>query len=156
MTYPVLVAVGRIRDTLFASLISLPPSVLLVIGAASFGLEAVAASLFVAAPMQMLIALSFIRRAIDLTWAELAHAVRTSAVLAMGTAVIPGIVVALSPTGFALDWLHALAAAIGGASGWLISLWLTHHPLKDEIVSAWRLVIGSVGLRSAAPIARAD
>src|SRR5699024_5124109 len=37
MTFPVLVASGRLRDTLLSSLISLPPSVLIVVGVAPFG-----------------------------------------------------------------------------------------------------------------------
>ena len=44
MTYPILVALGRVRDTLSMSLISLPPSILLILAAAPFGLQAVAAT----------------------------------------------------------------------------------------------------------------
>ncbi|HET9129825.1 MAG TPA: oligosaccharide flippase family protein, partial [Terriglobia bacterium] len=42
LTYPVLVAVGRVRDSLFSSLISLPPSLALIFAASFFGVEAVA------------------------------------------------------------------------------------------------------------------
>lgn len=133
MTFPVLVSVGRIRDVLLSSLLSLPPSILIMIGAATLGLKVVAASLLVVAPLQMLVALIFVRRAIDMSWAELAGASRASIVLALGTALLPGAVVIVSPTGFALGWLQALTAAIGGASGWLTTLWLLDHPLKAEI-----------------------
>ena len=77
LTFPVLVAAGRIRDTLLSSLISLPPSILIVIGAATLGLWQVAASMFVVAPLQMFVALLFVRRAIDLSWTEIFSAAAT-------------------------------------------------------------------------------
>jgi O-antigen/teichoic acid export membrane protein len=50
LTYPVLVAVGRVRDTLTSSLISLPPSLLVMFIASFFGVQAVAASAFLSLP----------------------------------------------------------------------------------------------------------
>jgi O-antigen/teichoic acid export membrane protein len=140
MTYPVLVAVGRVKDTMFASLISLPPSILLVVMAAFHGTEAVAASLLLTAPLQMYVALFFIRRALNLTWAELARASKCSIVLALGTAVIPAAIVALSPSGFDLDWLYTALALLGGVVGWFTSLRLVHHPIGEEIIGMWHTV----------------
>ena len=140
MTFPVLVAVGRIRDTLALSLISLPPSILIMIGAATFGVQAAAASLLVVAPMQMLVALFFIRRAIGLTFAELAAASRVSACLASGTALGPMTVVLLSSSGFALGWAEAAVASLAGASGWAIAILLVEHPVKDELTRAARML----------------
>jgi O-antigen/teichoic acid export membrane protein len=140
MTFPVLVSVGRIRDTLYASLISLPPSVLIVIGAASFGLTAVAASLFIVAPLQMVVALLFIRRAIGLSWREMVAASRASFMLTLGTALIPGLIVLLSPNGFALGWEEAALAAAGGVAGWLTALHLLDHPIRSEILAVWSML----------------
>jgi O-antigen/teichoic acid export membrane protein len=144
LTFPVLVSAGRINDALWASLISLPPSFLIAIGAAFFGLEAVAASLFIVAPLQMFVAYLFIRRVIDLTWTELARAARESAFLAMGTALGPVLVVATSPTGFDLGWVQTLIAVVGGATGWLTTLALVDHPLKQEIAGAWHFFLERV------------
>lgn len=139
LTFPALVSSGRIGDALWSSLISLPPSFLIVTGAAYyFGLGAVAASLFIVAPMQMAVAYFFIRRAIDLSWAELTHAARDSALLAAGTAVLPIAVVLTSPSGFDLDWVRTLAAIVGAACGWLAALALVDHPVKREVAGAWR------------------
>ena len=63
-----LVALGRVRDTLSMSLISLPPSIILILVAAPFGLQAVAATQFINAPLQVFVAICFIRRRIDLSW----------------------------------------------------------------------------------------
>jgi O-antigen/teichoic acid export membrane protein len=153
MTFPVLVAAGRVRDTLVSSLISLPPSVLIVIGAASYGLPAVAASLIVVAPLQMVVALVFIRRAIGLRWSELAHASRASLAMTLATAAIPCAVVALSPTGFILDWIQTMVAATGGALGWLAGLWFVDHPLRREIVVVRRLALDMPARRRTFPAA---
>ena len=62
LTYPVLVAVGRVRDTLVSSLISLPPSLLVIFAASFFGAEAVAASALLTFPLQAIVALYFVSR----------------------------------------------------------------------------------------------
>ena len=140
LTFPVLVAAGRIQDALWASLISLPPSFLIIIGAAFFGLDAVAASLLLVTPVQMFVAYFFIRRAIDMNWADLLAAGRDSACLALATASAPIIVVATSPSGFDLGWLQTAMALAGGASGWAAGLILIGHPLKTEISGIWLTV----------------
>jgi len=122
LTFPILVSAGRIGDALKASLISLPPSAAIVIGAAFFGLKAVAASMLVVAPLQMFVAFLFIRPAIGLTWAELARTSRANIFLAAGCVLAPAIVVAISPAGFELDWMQALVALAGAAIGWLAAL----------------------------------
>ena len=140
LTFPVLVATGRIRDTLTSSLISLPPSILIVIGAATIGLWQVAASMFVVAPLQMFVALLFVRRAIDLRWKELFVAAERSLLMTLGTAALPGLVLILSPNGFALGLGETVLAILGGGAGWLLALVITDHPLKDELLVVWRMI----------------
>lgn len=151
MTFPVLVAVGRIRDTLLASLIALPPAAAISIGAASFGLTAVAASLFVTAPFQMAVALFFVRRAIGLRWSEIAAASRDSLLLAAGTSLVPALVILLSPRGFGLGWAETAVAVLGGAAGWAAALVATKHPLRAEIAGAVRMAAELLGRRRIAP-----
>ena len=66
LSYPVLVAAGSVRDALTSSLISLPPSLLVILCAAFFGAEAVAASALLTLPFQAAVALYFIGRRLDL------------------------------------------------------------------------------------------
>lgn len=136
LTFPVLVSVGRIRDTLTASLISLPVSVAIMIGAAAFGLTAVAASALVTAPFQMVVALWFIRRALGMSWAELRGAARASALVTIATAAIPAAVILFSTDGLALGAVPALLAAAGGAIGWSAAIVLLDHPLRSELRAA--------------------
>jgi O-antigen/teichoic acid export membrane protein len=150
LTFPVLVSAGRINDALWASLISLPPSFLIAIGAAYISLEAVAWSLFIIAPLQMFVAYFFIRRAIHLTWSEILSAARSSVLLALGTALGPIAVVLTSPTGFDLGWLQTVAALVSGAAGWMIALSLVEHPVKEELSSAWHFLESTFRPRAAA------
>lgn len=134
LTFPVLVATGRIRDTLWSSLVSLPPSILLVVAAGTISLEAVAASMFVLAPFQMAVAFAFVRRAIGVGWGEMAAASRDSAILAGATALLPICVIAAAG-GFALGWGQSAAAVLGGALGWGVALRAVRHPLLAEIAA---------------------
>lgn len=140
LTFPVLVATGRIRDSLLSSLIALPPSALIVIGAATIGLWQVAASMLVIAPLQMFVALLFVRRAIDLNWSELLIPARASAAMTIGTAIPAMLVLALSPNGLALGFGETAVAILGGGLGWLAALHLLDHPLKSELWSVLRMV----------------
>jgi O-antigen/teichoic acid export membrane protein len=147
LTFPVLVATGRIRDTLLSSLISLPPSILIVIGATTLGLWQVAASMFVAAPLQMFVALLFVRRAIGLSWGEFFGALRKSALMTMGAAALPGLVLLMSSNGFALGLGEAALAVLGGAVGWLAALLIVDHPLKQELLAVWRMIWAAANSR---------
>lgn len=144
LTYPLLVAVGRVRDTLTMSLITVPVSLALLFAASFFGLEAVAASLFLAAPLQVYVALAFVRRQARFSWYELVAAVQKSALVALGAAAAPAAVVVLA--GFRLDLsiLEAAIAGVGAFLGWLATLSITRHPLFGEISR------GTHGVRAAA------
>ncbi len=134
MTYPTLVALGRVRDTLWMSLISLPPSMLLILVASPFGLETVAATQLVTAPMQVFVAVSFIGRRIGVSWADIAAAVWRSIVVAICSSAVPALVIVLQG-GFSFSISHsALALALAGAAaGWLVGLLLSGHPLREEL-----------------------
>lgn len=149
MTFPLLVATGRIRDALLASVIAVPPSIAISIGASTFGLTAVAASVLVTAPLQMLVALVFVRRAIGLRGSEIVRASRESLALAAGTALVPAAMVLLSPHGFRLGWGEAAFALVGAAAGWGVALLATGHPLRGEISAALRMLGVLSGRRAA-------
>jgi O-antigen/teichoic acid export membrane protein len=131
MTYPVLVSVGRIEDTLWSSLISLLPSVAVVYGAAHVSLEAVAASMFVTAPFQVYVALRFIRRHVPFSWSELALSTAKSALVTLFAAASPATMVAF--IGLDLSIPAAIAAALAAAAGWGAGLAVTGHPLLAEV-----------------------
>jgi O-antigen/teichoic acid export membrane protein len=141
MTYPTLVALGRVRDTLWMSLISLPPSMILILGASPFGLQAVALTQFVNVPVQVFVAVSFIRRRIDLSWAEIVEAVGRSVIVAFCSAAAPALVVVLQG-GFSFSISHSsLAFALAGAAaGWLAGVALSGHPLLDELRNTMKFV----------------
>lgn len=140
MTYPVLVAVGRIRDTLVCSLIGLPPSGLIVIGAANLGLHQVALSTLITAPLQMSVALLFIRRAVAMSWGDLAEASAKSVLVTLGTILIPAMIIVGSPSGLDLDLPRAIVAAVGAGLGWVAAIYLSGHPLSRELYHASQAV----------------
>ena len=154
MTYPLLVAIGRVKDTLTLSLISLPPSIALIFAASFLGLEAVAATMFLAAPLQVYVALTFIRRQVPFRWRELFAATRTSAVVALCAAASPAAAVALS--GFTLDMSIPvlIVTGVGAAIGWVVGLKVTDHPLLAEVRGANRHVASAVRAFYAARLGR--
>jgi O-antigen/teichoic acid export membrane protein len=144
MTYPMMVALGRIRDTLTMSVISLPPSILVIYLFSHGGIEMVAGAQLVNAPLQVFVAITFIRRHIDLSWWEIAEAVRPSLVVALCTAAGPALVLAMAGFRFDLPLPAFFAALAAGAAGWLAGIAVTDHPMLQEVKRAARLV-GSLG-----------
>jgi O-antigen/teichoic acid export membrane protein len=133
ITYPVLVAVGAIRDALVSSLISIPPSLLLIYLASLHNLEAVAATQLVTGPLQVYVALRFIRRHVPITWGEFCASVVPSGVIALFAAAPTVIAVLLAGFRFDLSLPVTVASCIGAAAAWLAGLWVTQHPLLAEI-----------------------
>jgi O-antigen/teichoic acid export membrane protein len=146
LSYPLLVASGRIRDTMVSSLIVLPASAVVVLVAAPYGMETLAWSMFVTLPFQMAVALWFIRRQIDFAWTELLKSTWKSGVVAGFAAFSPVILVTLR--GPSPDPSTAMLAAVfaGVALGWLMGLVVTGHQLLGELRIVMR--IGTPFLRA--------
>ena len=111
LTYPVLVAVGRVRDTLISSLISLPPSLLVIFIASFFGVQAVAASALLTLPFQAVVALYFVSRHLAMSPADLFRATLKSGIVTACSTV--GVLVSIVITEFSLAG-PILTVAFGG------------------------------------------
>jgi O-antigen/teichoic acid export membrane protein len=133
LTYPLLVSVGKVKEALTASLVTLPVSAALVVASTFIGLEAVAASALLTAPFQVYVALNFVRRHVPFAWSELAHAVSKSAVVTLCAAAAPAAAVALAGFRFDLSIIEMLTAGTGAIVGWAVGLSVTAHPLLEEI-----------------------
>ena len=140
MTYPILVALGHVRDTLTASLYSLPPSIALIFAASYWNLTAVVAVQFVTAPLQVYVALSFIGRRMQLGWNEIARAVQASLVVALGATLGPAAAVAAAGFRFDISIPAMLLALAGAAVGWALSLWMVGHPMFAELQGAAAMI----------------
>lgn len=139
MTFPVLVAVGRVRDALTCSLIVVPLATATLIGSAYLGLTAVAASMIVIAPVQMYVAFWFIRRRVPFRWAELAGAIRKSTVMTVATGAACGAALAAINAGMhPLPVVVFAAGTVAAAIGWTAALVWTGHPLLNELGIVWR------------------
>jgi O-antigen/teichoic acid export membrane protein len=140
LTYPVLVAVDRVRDTLASSLISLPPSLLLVFIASFFGVRAVAASALVALPLQAAVAIYFISRRLSFGWTDLIRATLRSGIVTACSCTGVMVVIVINHFSFTLPAFGLVAAGITGLIGWWLGLAVTGHPLLGHLRSAAREV----------------
>src|SRR6202048_5047813 len=83
LTYPVLVAVGGVRDALISSLISLPPSLLIIFIASFWSVQAVAASAMLTLPFQAAVAIYFISKNLDIRLLDLFRATFKSGIVTL-------------------------------------------------------------------------
>jgi O-antigen/teichoic acid export membrane protein len=141
LTYPVLIAVGHVRDAVTSSLISLPPSLVVIFIASFFGAQAVAASALLTLPFQAIVAFYFVSRHLAIVPGDLLRAMRTSAIVTSCS--ITGVLVsmAISQFGFSGQAAGLLLAAACAAAGWWVGLVTTKHPLLAQI----RLAASGVG-----------
>lgn len=162
LTYPVLVSIGRVRDTLTASLISVPPSLLVMFAASFFGIQAVAASAFLTLPLQASVSLFFVSRRIGVRVSDLAAAIWKSAIVAVTTVLGVTAVLGLNNFDFALSNAAFIAAAFCALLGWCVGLLVTRHPLLAHLNLAlnhggsgrWMALSGIRPLRPRAKVAQ--
>ena len=134
LAYPVLVAIGRVREMAVASLITLPLSIAVLLAASQISLTAVAWSLCIVNPLQAGVMLFFVRRYVPFGWAELAALILRSVAVTLAASVCPGLLVLAF--GAALDPWQTALAIIGSAAGWVAGLYLTGHPIASELSRA--------------------
>lgn len=132
LTYPVFVALGRVQDALISSLISLPPSLLVIFGASFLGVHAVAASALVTLPFQAAVAFHFLGRRLGIRPGELVRSLfRSGAVTVL---VIGGVSICAALTD--MQRLSSLAglglAFVVALLCWWLGLTVTGHPLLHQ------------------------
>lgn len=154
LSYPVLVATGNVRDALISSLISLPPSLLVILYASFFGVQVVAESALLTLPFQAAVAVYFIGWHLGLGWGDIARALLKSGVVTVLTASGAAASAALIEAGIVTTLVGLISAFCGTALCWWIGLWLTGHPLLDRLWdAAGGLAIIGPRLRSWRPVA---
>jgi O-antigen/teichoic acid export membrane protein len=144
LSYPVLVAVGSVRDALLSSLISLPPSLLLIFAASFYGVEAVAASALVTLPFQAFVAIYFISRHLAFGPADVFRAVRKSAVVALFTSTAAVIIALLIHAGVIGPLAGLICVGVCAAVSWFAGLAVTNHPLLAHVRSAINGLLSAV------------
>lgn len=134
---PALMAIGAVRDVFIRALIVFPVVTTVVTLAAVFGgLELTAWSMMFVIPFRAYVSLRIARHRLSVSWTEIAQATRRSLVVAIASIIGP-LVVALSvETPFIFGIVPAIAAAALAAVGWLAGLWITKHPMRDELIHA--------------------
>jgi O-antigen/teichoic acid export membrane protein len=142
LTYPVLVAVGSVRDALMSSLISLPPSLLVIFVASFFGVRAVAASAMLTLPFQAAVAIYFVSGHLDIRLRDLFGATIKSGIVTLFCSVGVAACAAMVEYGLLGPTLGLALGGISAAICWLASMAVTEHPLLP------RLQLAATGLFS--------
>jgi O-antigen/teichoic acid export membrane protein len=133
LTYPVLVAVGSVRDALISSLISLPPSLLVIFVASFWGVHAVAASAMLTLPFQAAVAIYFISRHLEIGLLDLFRAIFKSGIVTLCSSAGAAICAAMVEYGLLRPVLGLGLACISAATCWLLSMAVTEHPLLPRL-----------------------
>jgi len=147
LNFPVLVAKGRIRDTVTMMLILLPVTALIVFVAAFYGLTIVALTAFITAPAQAGLSFWFVRRQVPFKWNEIVGSIRESITVMICAGVAPMlIVVAL---GSRPGLTAAAIAAVGATIGWFLGVWATGHPLLSYLTDTAHMLLSQLTGRAA-------
>jgi O-antigen/teichoic acid export membrane protein len=145
LIYPMLVSLGRIKDTLLLSAVVTPVCGLVWLGASHFGLIAVAASQFITVPFQMFLAVLLVRRQLPFAWKEIVISTAGSVVVSLCAAAVPTLIVIIFGIQFDPPMGIVFCAIAGACGGWLFGLTITRHPFLRELRQF-------VGLASSTPI----
>jgi O-antigen/teichoic acid export membrane protein len=133
LTYPVLVAVGSVRDALLSSLISLPPSLLAIFIASFWGVQAVAASAMLTLPFQAAIAIYFISKHLDIGLLDLFRATFKSGIVTLFSCGGAVVCAAMVEYGLLGPIVGSSLACILTMTCWLLSMVVTEHPLLPRL-----------------------
>jgi O-antigen/teichoic acid export membrane protein len=134
INYQAMVAMGAMRESFLRALITYPLStVVMVVAIWKGGLEAAAWSMMFIVPFQAFIAISFIKRRLLLSFAEIGMVLWKSAVVAVMAAIGPLSVVAGTDWNWHLSLPLTALAVVFAALGWGAGLAMTKHPLLGEL-----------------------
>lgn len=145
-----LLATGNNRDAFLSTFVARCAGVVILCSASFYGVMALAASQLVALPLQMIVALHYVRKHIDFEPRELLAEILPSAIVALCSMAGPlGLAAAL---GWRFDFSigEFCLVCLLGAVGWAGGLFATRHPFLDEV----RSLLQAAGSRTGGLLAR--
>jgi O-antigen/teichoic acid export membrane protein len=131
-------ACGRAKEAFHLQLILYPPTILLVIAAAPFGLLAVAGTTVISATAGLILSYRFLGRVIHICPAQIARAVWKSALVAAISSVPPMIVYFRGGIGPDNALLPLIGTAVMTGLVWLAAIFATGHEIRHEVVMLLR------------------
>lgn len=140
LTFPVLVATGRISEMALLNLVLVPVSMGIIAVATQFGLPAVAWSLLPINLIQGLALVLAVRRHVPFAWSGFGRSMGQCLVPALAAALAPGAMVLAS--GPEMGIVEFALAFVGAALGWGAALILTGNPVAEEIGRPFRGRLG--------------
>jgi len=142
VNYPVMVAMGAVRQSFFRALATFPASAVILIGAILVsGLHLAAWSMLFIIPFQAAVSMSFVKHRLGISHADILLALWKSGAAALASAAGALCIAVVSGPDWRLSFSHAVTAGAAALLGWLIGLRVTKHPLLEEaahIASALR------------------
>ena len=134
-------ACGHARAAFRYQIILYPPTFLMVIAAAPFGLVAVAGTTILSATAGLVLSYMFLGKVINVRAGQVARAVRKSALVAAITSVPPAAVYFWGGIGPGNTVVPLLGAAVMTGLVWLAAVFATDHEIKQEILRLMRSAI---------------
>ena len=141
LNYPLLVAVGAIRFVPAFIVFQATVSIGVLTFAAQFGLRAAVLSMLFTVPFNVLFSMLLVRRHVHFAWSELWLAMRRSSAVALLSIVGPLLVAIAYGWNADMSFTGAIIAIFLAACGWLGGIWLTGHPLFEELLRARTLAL---------------
>ena len=135
-----LMVFGRVKLILKAEVFMQLVSILLFVVTIPYGLEYAAASRIPLYLMMVIIYFFLINTLIELKLRDLLVALIPSLKVLLFSIIGPLVVMNLIAVTPGNIWIHFI---LGGGSlvvGWIIGVFLSNHPLKDELVSVWKYI----------------
>jgi O-antigen/teichoic acid export membrane protein len=134
VNYPVMVAMGAIRQSFFRALATFPASAAILIGAILVGgLHMAAWSTLFIIPFQAVVSMSFVKHRLGISHFDVLLALWKSGVAALASAAGPLCIALALGADWRLSFGHAVVAGAAALAGWLVGLKVTKHPLLEEV-----------------------
>jgi O-antigen/teichoic acid export membrane protein len=133
LTYPTLVALGRVHEALTLSLVSLPPSLIVIFFASFFGVQAVAASTLLTLPFQAAIAIYYVSRHLQIGLSELVGATFKSGIVTIFSSAGAVACAVMVEHNLLRPLLGLGLAGASTALSWLLMLAAVDHPLLSRL-----------------------
>lgn len=150
LTYPLLMALGANREAFLSNLISRLVATGILCAAAPYGLRAVALSQFISLPFQMVVAIIYVRKHVFFPYTVLGKELTKSALVTFLALLGPVAIVASDGFAFDMHWTKALVLGLLAIASWLVAVFITRHPFRDEVKhvvqQAWSMVTHRIGL----------